>query len=68
MLSLLISKPQSPGKDMAVFLRPLIVKLNELWVTGIDTRDAESNNSVFRMRASLLWTVNDFPTRSSLSG
>ncbi|KAL5573450.1 hypothetical protein UlMin_023047 [Ulmus minor] len=68
MLSLLIPGPQSPGKDMDVFLRPLIDELKELWVNGLDTRDAASENGVFRMRAALLWTVNDFPARSSLSG
>ncbi|KAL5564918.1 hypothetical protein UlMin_028082 [Ulmus minor] len=68
MLSLLIPGPQSPGKDMDVFLRPLIDELKELWVHGLDTRDAASENGVFRMRAALLWTVNDFPARSSLSG
>ncbi|KAL5573251.1 hypothetical protein UlMin_022848 [Ulmus minor] len=68
MLSLLIPGPQSPGKDMDVFLRPLIDELKELWVHGLDTHDAASENGVFRMRAALLWTVNDFPARSSLSG
>ncbi|KAL5579308.1 hypothetical protein UlMin_011750 [Ulmus minor] len=68
MLSLLIPGPHSPGKDMDVFLRPLIDELNELWVHGLETRDAAYENGVFRMRAALLWTVNDFPARSSLSG
>ncbi|KAL5580234.1 hypothetical protein UlMin_012676 [Ulmus minor] len=68
MLSLLIPGPQSPGKDIDVFLRPLIDELKELWVHGLDTRDAAYENGVFRMRAALLWTVNDFPARSSLSG
>ena len=68
MLTLLIPGPHSPGKDMDVFLCPLIDELNELWVHGLDTRDAASENGVFRMRAALLWTVNDFPARSSLSG
>ncbi|KAL5574589.1 hypothetical protein UlMin_016288 [Ulmus minor] len=68
MLSLLIPGPQSPGKDMDVFLRPLIEELNELWENGIDTRDAINDRKVFKMRAALLWTVNDFPARSSLSG
>ncbi|KAL5583241.1 hypothetical protein UlMin_015683 [Ulmus minor] len=40
-------------KDMDVFLLPLIEELKE---------------KVFKMRAVLLWTVNDFPARSSLSG
>ncbi|KAL5543986.1 hypothetical protein UlMin_007770 [Ulmus minor] len=68
MLSLLIPGPQSPGKDMDVFLRPLIEELKELWENGIDTCDAGNDRKVFKMRASLLWTVNDFPARSSLSG
>ena len=68
MLTLLIPGPQSPRKDMDVFLWPLIDELNELWANGIDARDAASDNRVFRMRAVLLWTINDFPTRSSLSG
>ncbi|KAL5562930.1 hypothetical protein UlMin_032677 [Ulmus minor] len=68
MLSLLIPGPQSPEKDMDVFLRPLIEELKELWENGIDTRDAGNDKKVFKMRAALLWTVNDFPARSSLSG
>ncbi|KAL5570407.1 hypothetical protein UlMin_026982 [Ulmus minor] len=68
MLSLLIPGPQSPGKDMDVFLRLLIEELKELWENGIDTRDAGNDRKVFKMRAALLWTVNDFPARSSLSG
>ncbi|KAL5572352.1 hypothetical protein UlMin_021949 [Ulmus minor] len=68
MLSLLIPGPQSPGKDMDVFLRPLIEELKELWENGIDTRDAGNDRKVFKMRAALLWMVNDFPARSSLSG
>ncbi|KAL5573640.1 hypothetical protein UlMin_023237 [Ulmus minor] len=68
MLSLLIPGPQSPGKDMDVFLRPLIEELKELWENGIDTRNAGNDRKVFKMRAALLWTVNDFPARSSLSG
>ncbi|KAL5563419.1 hypothetical protein UlMin_033166 [Ulmus minor] len=53
---------------MDVFLCPLIDELKELWVHGLDTRDAAYENGVFRMRAALLWTVNDFPARSNLSG
>ena len=66
MLILLILGPQALGKDMNVFLRPLINELKDLWVARVETRVAV-DNSVFTMRATLLWTVNDFPTRSSLS-
>ncbi|XP_060973950.1 uncharacterized protein LOC133039138 [Cannabis sativa] len=67
MLTLLIPGPKSPGKDMDVFLRPLVDELKELWVDGVDTRDC-TTNTMFKLRAALLWTVNDFPARSSLSG
>ena len=53
---------------MDIFLRTLIDELNELWVNGIDTRNAASDNWVFKMQTVLLWTINDFSARSSLSG
>ena len=49
MLTLLIPRPQSPRKDIDVFLRPLINELNNLLVNGIDTRDPASDKWVFRM-------------------
>ena len=52
---------------MDVFFQPLIDEFKDLWVSGVKTRDT-INNSVFTMRATLLWTVNDFPARNSLSG
>ena len=53
---------------MDVFLRPLVDKMNDLWVNGLETRDTAYENSVLRMWSTLLWTINDFPARSSLSG
>ncbi|XP_022019856.1 uncharacterized protein LOC110919916 [Helianthus annuus] len=67
MLTLLIPGPKSPGKDMDVFLRPLVDELKQLWQTGVRTKDA-ATNTYFTMKAALLWTINDFPARSSLSG
>lgn len=67
MLTLLIPGPKSPGKDMDVFLRPLVDELKMLWDEGVQVRDA-ATNTVFTMRAALLWTINDFPARSSLTG
>ncbi|XP_062080165.1 uncharacterized protein LOC133784914 [Humulus lupulus] len=67
MLTLLIPGPHSPGKDFDVFLRPLVDELKELWGNGVQTRDVV-DGSFFKLRAALLWTINDFPTRSSLSG
>ncbi|KAL4583030.1 hypothetical protein LXL04_007594 [Taraxacum kok-saghyz] len=59
--------PRSPGKDMDVFLRPLVDELKVLWDEGVKVRDV-ATNTVFTMHAALLWTINDFPARSSLSG
>nr|GEX37094.1 hypothetical protein [Tanacetum cinerariifolium] len=46
-----------PGKDIDVYLRPLIEDLKVLW----------DRNQKFNKRAIVLWTINDFPARSSLS-
>ncbi|KAJ0845268.1 putative Transposase-associated domain-containing protein [Helianthus annuus] len=67
MLALLIPGKDSPGKDIDVFLRPLIDELKLLWDTGVETYDCESKQT-FNMRAALLWTINDFPTYGYLSG
>ncbi|KAM6542647.1 hypothetical protein CsatB_007094 [Cannabis sativa] len=66
MLTILIPGDKSPGMDIDIFLRPLVDELKELWVNGVDTRDCRTN-TVFKLRAALLWTVNDFPARSYLS-
>ncbi|XP_062114422.1 uncharacterized protein LOC133825508 [Humulus lupulus] len=52
-LSILIPGPKSPGKDMDIFLRPLVDELKELWVNGVDTRDSITN-TMFKLRAALL--------------
>ncbi|XP_060183378.1 uncharacterized protein LOC132613386 [Lycium barbarum] len=67
MLSLLISGPRSPGNDIDIYLQPLIEELKVLWELGVDTYDA-SRNQTFQMRASLMWTINDFPAYAMLSG
>nr|XP_016457723.1 PREDICTED: uncharacterized protein LOC107781523 isoform X1 [Nicotiana tabacum] len=67
MLSMIIPGPSSPGQDIDVYLQPLIAELKELWEKGVETYDAESNQT-FLMRAALLWTVSDFPALSMLSG
>nr|GEY33579.1 hypothetical protein [Tanacetum cinerariifolium] len=68
MLTLLIPGPKSPGKDIDVYLRPLIEDLKVLWDRkGVETIDVASDQK-FNMREMVLWTINDFPARSSLSG
>ncbi|GKA15451.1 zinc finger, PHD-type containing protein [Tanacetum coccineum] len=59
---------KSPGKDIDVYLRPLIDDLKDLWeLKGVETIDAATGQK-FNMRVMVLWTINDFPARSSLSG
>ncbi|GJS54886.1 hypothetical protein Tco_0628248 [Tanacetum coccineum] len=68
MLTLLIPGPKSPGKDIIVYLRPLIDDLNDLWaLKGVETIDVATSQK-FNIRAMVLWTINDFLARSNLSG
>nr|GFB22275.1 hypothetical protein [Tanacetum cinerariifolium] len=68
MLTLLIPGPKSPGKDIDVYLRPLIDDLKVLWAKPcVETLDVATSLKL-NMRAMVLWTINDFPARSSLSG
>ncbi|XP_059664327.1 uncharacterized protein LOC132310119 [Cornus florida] len=66
-MSLLIPGLRSPGKEIDVYLRPLIDELKELWVDGVMTYDA-STMCTFRLHVALLWTINDFPAYGDLSG
>jgi len=66
-LSLLISGPRAPGKDIDVFLRPLIDELKILWEDGVKTFDV-SRKRYFQMHAALLWTIHDYPGYGDLSG
>ncbi|GJY59701.1 hypothetical protein Tco_0459593 [Tanacetum coccineum] len=67
MLTLLIPGLKSLGKDIDVYLRSLIDDLKDLWAKpGVETIDVATGLK-FNMRAMVLWTINDFPARSSLS-
>ncbi|GKD59635.1 hypothetical protein Tco_1297144, partial [Tanacetum coccineum] len=67
MPTLLIPGPKSLGKDIDVYLRSLIDDLKDLWaLKGVKTIDVATCQK-FNMRAMVLWTINDFPARSSLS-
>ena len=66
-MSLLIPGPTAPGNDIDVYLQPFIKELKELWEKGVVTYDA-STKETFRLYASILWTINDFPTYGNLSG
>jgi hypothetical protein len=42
---MLIPGPKSPGMDIDVYLRPLILELKELWNNGVKTRDVNRENN-----------------------
>ncbi|GJY31198.1 uncharacterized protein Tco_0414693 [Tanacetum coccineum] len=65
-LSSIIPGGKAPGDDIDIYLIPLIKELKLLW-KGVDAYDAFSKEK-FKLRASLLWTVNDFPAYANLSG
>ena len=64
-LSVLISG--YPGNDIDVFLEPLVDDLHTLFETGVDTYDASTKDN-FKLRAVVLWTINDYPALGTLCG
>ena len=50
-----------------VFLQPLIAELKELWEVQVETYDVSKKRN-FQLRATLMWTISDFPAYSMLSG
>ena len=67
MLALLIPGPKSPRKFLSVFMEPLIDELLHLWETGVCTVDRHSR-STFMTRATILWTISNFPGLGMLAG
>nr|GEW12681.1 hypothetical protein [Tanacetum cinerariifolium] len=64
MMMLLIPGPKSPGKDIDVYLRPLINDLKVLWaLKGVEIIDVATGQK-FNVRAMVLWNINDFTARS----
>ncbi|XP_074300368.1 uncharacterized protein LOC141631622 [Silene latifolia] len=66
-LSLMIPGPKNPKQNLDIYLQPLLKELKELWSTRLFTYDV-SRKQNFILRASLLWTINDFPAYGMLSG
>ena len=66
-LALLLPGPAHPGRDIDILLEPLIDELKSLWVDGVETYDV-SKKQHFIMKASLIWTVSNFPAYEMLSG
>jgi len=66
-LSMVIPGPSSPGWNIDVCLRPLIDELTQLWSSRALTCNI-SRKYNFVMRATLMWTINDFPAYEMVSG
>ena len=66
-LSTLISGPDSPKNSIDVYMQPLIAELKALWNVGVKTYDSLTDAN-FNLRASVLWTISDFPGYAMLSG
>ena len=64
--TLVISGPRYPGKNIDVYLRPLVDELKFLWSDNIHTFDA-SRKQNFVMKIALMWTVSNFSTYAMLS-
>ncbi|KAK8618251.1 hypothetical protein V6N13_132251 [Hibiscus sabdariffa] len=64
-LSMIILGEKGPGNDIDIYLQPLIEELKQLWV-GVQTFDVLKKEN-FNLRATLLWTINDFPAYANLS-
>ncbi|XP_026396594.1 uncharacterized protein LOC113291256 [Papaver somniferum] len=59
--------PRAPGKDIDVYLQPLIEDLKELWNDGVTTFNSFTK-SEFLLKARLLWAIYDFPALGTLYG
>jgi hypothetical protein len=66
-LTCLIPGPSNPKAHIDVYLQPLIDELQMLWSDGELTYDISTKQN-FVMKAMLMWTINDFPAYSMLSG
>ncbi|KAA0046001.1 transposase [Cucumis melo var. makuwa] len=67
MLTALISGPKQPKNEIDVYLAPLVDYLKILWHDGVECYDAYQDQC-FRLKAILLWTINDFPAYGNLCG
>ena len=64
---LLIPDLKASSNEIDVYLQPLIDDLKELQEKVVQTYDSVSQSN-FKLHASILQTINDFPTYENLSG
>ncbi|WVZ93118.1 hypothetical protein U9M48_039124 [Paspalum notatum var. saurae] len=65
-LVLVIPGPEHPGKNLNVFLRPLIEELKQLW-TGVKAYDSYAKKE-FNLRAAYLWSLHDLLAYGNFAG
>ncbi|KAK2444836.1 peroxidase P7 [Trifolium repens] len=65
-LSAVIPGSSSPTVGIDIYLQPFIDDLKRLW-EGVVTYDISRKRN-FKMKAALMWTINDFPAYGMLSG
>ena len=65
-LTCIIPSLNNPIAKIDIFLKPLIDELNELWCQGALTYDISTKQN-FMLKATLMWTINDFPVYGILS-
>ncbi|XP_073361549.1 uncharacterized protein [Aegilops tauschii subsp. strangulata] len=65
-LTMVIPGPQHPGKNINVFMRPLVDELLQLWA-GVDTYDSVTKEP-FRMKVAYLFSVHDYPAYGMFAG
>jgi len=59
LLPMVIIVPNSPSRNIDVFLQPLIDELKYLWSFKALTYDI-SRKYNFQIKTTLIWTINDF--------
>ena len=66
-LTVIVPSPKNPKHRIDMYLQPLIHELKLLWEDGIQTHDVSKREN-FQLHAALMYTVNDFPAYSMMSG
>ncbi|RDX93584.1 hypothetical protein CR513_24134, partial [Mucuna pruriens] len=59
--TIIIPSPNNLVSKIDVYMQPLIKELTNLWNDRVLTYDTSLRQN-FTMKASLIWTINDFPT------
>ncbi|XP_075091894.1 uncharacterized protein LOC107830110 [Nicotiana tabacum] len=66
-LTCIVPGPRNLKILIDVYLQPLIDELKLLWHEGVETYDISTKQN-FRLRAALMWTINNFSAYGILSG